>query len=289
MLTSFFDIFRRGFASPFGKKADTEVIQTYTWIQSHLEEDSSVSIPKQEVYEDYRQYCEANKFERLCVADFGKAMKHVFPCVKPRRLGQRGNSKYCYSGLRKKMLVDAPELPVLDTSEYKCANDELSEKRVMTFDDMVWRVILDWVERTFHRKFRSSIDLARYLVDTQHIKTELVNAFRNTDLRCRNFVGKTSTTRKKEFPNQITKKVGEKKNSYSCVDNIHNSTFSCNLPQTMNNLRNCLKSNHKSEVNAINSLPPNPLKDESSDTTFLTTHNKLSSKVIHYLVLIYIF
>lgn len=104
---------RKG-GNPFGKKADVEVSQTYTWIQSHLEEDSSVSLPKHEVYEEYKAFCEANKFEPLCVADFGKAMKHVFPKVKPRRLGQRGNSKYCYSGLRKKLKLECPELPDLD-------------------------------------------------------------------------------------------------------------------------------------------------------------------------------
>lgn len=58
--------------------------------------DPTVSLPKHEVYEEYRRFCQASRFEPLCVADFGKAMKHVFPKVKPRRLGQRGNSKYCY-------------------------------------------------------------------------------------------------------------------------------------------------------------------------------------------------
>ncbi|XP_074599241.1 uncharacterized protein LOC141853705 isoform X2 [Brevipalpus obovatus] len=40
-------------------------------------------------------------------------MKHIFPKVKPRRLGQRGNSRYCYSGLRKKVSLTAPSLPDL--------------------------------------------------------------------------------------------------------------------------------------------------------------------------------
>lgn len=47
------------------------------------------------------------------MADFGKAMKHAFPCIKPRRLGQRGNSRYCYSGLRKKYRLQPPSLPDL--------------------------------------------------------------------------------------------------------------------------------------------------------------------------------
>ncbi|KAG9509299.1 DNA-binding protein RFX5 [Fragariocoptes setiger] len=102
-------------ASPFSKKADREITQTYTWILSHLEEDSNVSLPKQEVYDEYRAFCIDHNLEPLCVADFGKAMKHAFPKVKPRRLGQRGNSRYCYSGLRKKFRVHPPTLP--DISE----------------------------------------------------------------------------------------------------------------------------------------------------------------------------
>lgn len=95
----------------FAKKPDQETTQTYTWILSHLEIDPNVSLPKQEVYDEYRAFCQANRFEPLCVADFGKAMKHAFPCIKPRRLGQRGNSRYCYSGLRKKYKIQPPNLP----------------------------------------------------------------------------------------------------------------------------------------------------------------------------------
>ncbi|OTF74796.1 DNA-binding protein RFX5-like protein, partial [Euroglyphus maynei] len=172
--------------SPFGKKADSEVIQTYAWIQSHLEEDISVSIPKHEVYEEYRAYCDENNFEKLCVADFGKAMKHIFPQVKPRRLGQRGNSKYCYSGLRKKIIVTAPELPVLETSNDNnriIGNNEWNEpaaaavcnvrKNNVMVNDIVWNIILEWVEKTFNKKFKTGIDLARYLMETQNIKSDL--------------------------------------------------------------------------------------------------------------------
>uniref|UniRef100_T1JUE2 RFX-type winged-helix domain-containing protein n=1 Tax=Tetranychus urticae TaxID=32264 RepID=T1JUE2_TETUR len=113
----------KGPGNPFGKKADVEVAQTYTWIQSHLEEDSTVSLPKHEVYDEYRCFCQSNSFEPLCVADFGKAMKHVFPRVKPRRLGQRGNSKYCYSGLRKRLTLPAPCLPDLSNTSTSLNNN----------------------------------------------------------------------------------------------------------------------------------------------------------------------
>ncbi|XP_076323024.1 DNA-binding protein RFX5-like isoform X2 [Tachypleus tridentatus] len=87
--------------NPVGKKA--EVAETLTWITTHLEEDPDVSLPKREVYKEYRVFCEANKIELLCAVDFGKVMKNVLSSVKPCRLAARGNSRYCYSGLKKNL------------------------------------------------------------------------------------------------------------------------------------------------------------------------------------------
>lgn len=58
----------------------------------------------------------------LSTADFGKVMKQVFPEVRPRRLGTRGNSRYCYAGLCKMAHLPVPQLPNLgdqsDVSRY---------------------------------------------------------------------------------------------------------------------------------------------------------------------------
>uniref|UniRef100_A0A8W8MCJ6 RFX-type winged-helix domain-containing protein n=1 Tax=Magallana gigas TaxID=29159 RepID=A0A8W8MCJ6_MAGGI len=81
--------------TPYCKQANrVEQSLAYTWIKSHLEEDIEICLPKQEVYDEYRQYCENHSLVPLCNADFGKLMKTVFPNVKPRRLGQRGQSRY---------------------------------------------------------------------------------------------------------------------------------------------------------------------------------------------------
>lgn len=37
--------------NPLGSRP--EIMQTVVWIQTHLEEDVEVSLPKQEVYEEY--------------------------------------------------------------------------------------------------------------------------------------------------------------------------------------------------------------------------------------------
>ncbi|RWS17724.1 uncharacterized protein B4U79_13987, partial [Dinothrombium tinctorium] len=177
---------QKGPGNPFGKKADVEVAQTYTWIQSHLEEDPSTSLPKHEVYEEYRGFCTANKFEPLCVADFGKAMKHIFPRVKPRRLGQRGNSKYCYSGLRKKLTVEAPILPELETSgkpseeeKTECNGNELHDTGTFSDDTITAatnHIILEWAEKLFSQQFKTMKDLGRYLIDYDYVDSNSVAA-----------------------------------------------------------------------------------------------------------------
>lgn len=58
-------------------------------------------------------YCNANKIKPLSQADFGKVMKQVYPKVRARRLGTRGKSRYCYSGLKRRHKLDAPVLPDL--------------------------------------------------------------------------------------------------------------------------------------------------------------------------------
>ncbi|KAI1280583.1 DNA-binding protein RFX5 [Halotydeus destructor] len=157
----------------FGKKAELEVAQTYTWIQSHLEEDPTVSLQKHEVYEEYKRFCQASKFEQLCVADFGKAMKHVFPKVKPRRLGQRGNSKYCYSGLKMKLSVAPPSLPCLEDSatndnqvvknEFNSVEIEKAEQKSSTVDASSENVVLDWAGKMLDYQFMTIQELSLHL------------------------------------------------------------------------------------------------------------------------------
>ena len=70
-----------------------------------------MSLPKHEVYDEYMEYCNANALKALSTADFGKVMKQVYPQVRPRRLGTRGNSRYCYAGLRKRVKLEEPNTP----------------------------------------------------------------------------------------------------------------------------------------------------------------------------------
>lgn len=203
-------------------------MQAYTWIQSHLQEDGEVSTPKCEVYEDYKYYCEQNKFEKLCVADFGKAMRQMFPNVKPRRLGQRGNSKYCYSGLRKRMLVECPELPLLDTTGEQqrvvggsdAARDSfprvLSKNALngapSTVAESPWSAILKWVGMKYKRKFTSTVDCTRFLDEQEQEGRRAESARAVTS-----FTAKTPPAiRKKELNNQLNSKKGQHEKMKKC-------------------------------------------------------------------------
>ncbi|PNI74710.1 RFX7 isoform 3, partial [Pan troglodytes] len=68
-------------------------MHAFSWIRNTLEEHPETSLPKQEVYDEYKSYCDNLGYHPLSAADFGKIMKNVFPNMKARRLGTRGKSK----------------------------------------------------------------------------------------------------------------------------------------------------------------------------------------------------
>ncbi|XP_023937665.2 uncharacterized protein LOC112045630 [Bicyclus anynana] len=137
--------------NPLGSRAELQ--QTVTWIQTHLEVDPDVSLPKQDVYDEYIAHCMSSNMKPLSTADFGKVMKQVYPSVRPRRLGTRGNSRYCYAGLRKKVKLEVPQLPDLgETSK---------EPTVMKESE---RIVCEWAESKFGIKFVNITELSRHLV-----------------------------------------------------------------------------------------------------------------------------
>lgn len=212
--------------NPLGKKADAEVAQTYTWIQSHLEEDPEVSLPKQEVYEEYRSFFEKNKIEALCAADFGKVMKHVFPSVRPRRLGTRGNSRYCYSGLRKKCEMKSPTLPdILSANDDSVTKESsrgegLEDVEREELSEASWLLVREWAEKVLSHKFPSVRHLARHLVDSTFVDARSVAAVTVLSAKAppaNDKGGQASSTpprapgKRREAQQQLHRKLQEKK------------------------------------------------------------------------------
>ncbi|XP_060646391.1 uncharacterized protein LOC132784650 [Drosophila nasuta] len=159
--------------NPLGTRS--EINHTINWVRSHLEHDAQVSIPKQDVYNDYIAYCERLSIKPLSTADFGKVMKQVFPGVRPRRLGTRGNSRYCYAAMRKTTKLTPPQLPQLckdeplDEAEFNEASAAQQLNRspsaagslgAGTENDGSWDVVRNWAEKLLNTKLDSVAELA---------------------------------------------------------------------------------------------------------------------------------
>ncbi|NP_001342635.1 DNA-binding protein Rfx5 isoform X2 [Mus musculus] len=151
--------------------SNEEYMYAYRWIRNHLEEHMDTCLPKQSVYDAYRKYCESLACCRpLSTANFGKIIREIFPDIKARRLGGRGQSKYCYSGIRRKTLVSMPPLPGLDLkgSESPEMGPEVSPAPRDELVEAACALTCDWAERILKRSFSSIVQVARYLLQ-QHL------------------------------------------------------------------------------------------------------------------------
>ncbi|XP_074035917.1 uncharacterized protein isoform X2 [Leptinotarsa decemlineata] len=163
-VTNAVDPFRQTL-NPLGSRS--EIYRTISWIKTHLEEDPDTSLPKQEVYNDYHNYCVTNTIKPLSQADFGKVMKQVYPKVRARRLGTRGNSRYCYSGLRRCMKLKTPKLPDL-------ADKPMSTEAPFTQTSLTsaaWLIVKEWSEQQLNQKFDSIQALAYHLIMNHAVGT----------------------------------------------------------------------------------------------------------------------
>ncbi|XP_043934898.1 DNA-binding protein RFX7 [Protopterus annectens] len=156
-------------------------MHAFSWIRNTLEEHPETSLPKQEVYDEYKSYCDNLGYHPLSAADFGKIMKNVFPNMKARRLGTRGKSKYCYSGLRKKAYVQMPSLPNLDFHKSgEGLEGTESAGQLHNADEEVvtaaCRIVCEWAQKVLSQQFATILELARYLVKSHYIGTKSVAA-----------------------------------------------------------------------------------------------------------------
>lgn len=97
----------------------------------------------------------------LSTADFGKVMKQVYPSVRPRRLGTRGNSRYCYAGLRKRFKLEVPQLP--DLADRPKSTDRLGQNSP-EISSAAWYIVKKWAEDQLGTSFMNICSLALYLV-----------------------------------------------------------------------------------------------------------------------------
>ncbi|XP_077569876.1 DNA-binding protein RFX7-like [Stigmatopora nigra] len=161
----------------------TQQVHAFNWIRNHLEEYPETSLPKQEVYDEYKSFCDNLNYHPLSAADFGKMMKNVFPNMKARRLGMRGKSKYCYSGLRKRPFVHFPSLPSLELQQsgdgMQCDGPDSvghlgSMKEEVRF--AACDLVCEWAQKVLKRPFDAVEELARFLIDSHYISNKSLAA-----------------------------------------------------------------------------------------------------------------
>uniref|UniRef100_A0A182W0T3 RFX-type winged-helix domain-containing protein n=1 Tax=Anopheles minimus TaxID=112268 RepID=A0A182W0T3_9DIPT len=145
--------------NPLGTRL--EINHTINWVRSHLEHDPNVSIPKQEVYDDYVAYCARINIKPLSTADFGKVMKQVFPGIRPRRLGTRGHSRYCYAAMRKATKLPIPKLP--DLTSAGGSIEKPSSEGQHFGEEESWKVVKAWAEAMLPSCFGTINELASFI------------------------------------------------------------------------------------------------------------------------------
>lgn len=79
--------------------ADLRAAIVSNWLTDHYEPQENISLPRSVLYDHYLEFCQSQNTEPVNSATFGKIIRSVFPTLRTRRLGTRGNSKYHYFGI----------------------------------------------------------------------------------------------------------------------------------------------------------------------------------------------
>ncbi|NXW32322.1 RFX7 protein, partial [Phaetusa simplex] len=156
-------------------------MHAFSWIRNTLEEHPETSLPKQEVYDEYKSYCDNLGYHPLSAADFGKIMKNVFPNMKARRLGTRGKSKYPLLECFSKAFVHMPTLPNLDFHKTGDGLDGAEPSGQLQSADeeavsAACRLVCEWAQKVLSQPFDTVLELARFLVKSHCIGTKSMAA-----------------------------------------------------------------------------------------------------------------
>lgn len=106
-------------------------------------------------------------------------MKQIFPGIRPRRLGTRGNSRYCYAAMRKTTKLECPYLPNLNDA--KNASSKFGKSASTGFattsaigdgsdgtdgldaSSASWKIIKTWAEGLLSTEFHNVTEMAEFI------------------------------------------------------------------------------------------------------------------------------
>ncbi|NXP43160.1 RFX5 protein, partial [Leiothrix lutea] len=162
---------KSGGAVELSSLGTAEHMHACSWIRNHLEEHGDTCLPKQDVYDAYKRYCDNLGCRPLSTANFGKIIREIFPNIKARRLGGRGHfPTYCYGGIRRKTVVSLPPLPSLDlkVTETQSELAELVQSYSSEVMEAACALTCDWAEKILKRSFNNIVEVAQFLLQ-QHI------------------------------------------------------------------------------------------------------------------------
>ncbi|KAI8372832.1 RFX DNA-binding domain-containing protein [Radiomyces spectabilis] len=90
-------------------KATSQLVTN--WVKQNYQLEHDHNVPRRGMYEHYKSYCASCNVQPVNSATFGKLIRTVFPEIKTRRLGTRGQSKYHYCGIRMQPSVQSCRHP----------------------------------------------------------------------------------------------------------------------------------------------------------------------------------
>ncbi|KAI3377879.1 hypothetical protein L3Q82_009016 [Scortum barcoo] len=156
----------------------TQQMHAFNWIRNHLEEYPETSLPKQEVYDEYKSEIQCPPeilapLGQTAYVNFLKSPVFILThCL-----------TYCYSGLRKRPFVHMPSLPTLDLHKagdgLQCDVLESSGQLSSIKEEVRFAacdLVCEWAQKVLKRQFDAVEDLARFLIDSHYISNKSLAA-----------------------------------------------------------------------------------------------------------------
>lgn len=87
------------------------------WLENNYEQHFDESTPKQDVYNEYSDFCKKHRIEPTSASAFGRLVRLAFPATTSRRLGARGANVTVYNHFRRREDADSRSIQLTALSQ----------------------------------------------------------------------------------------------------------------------------------------------------------------------------